>query len=96
MQLHQGNTDQKWKKFKQKWNNYEIATGVAKKDKANTCRDSVIGNEAVDVYNTFTWGEEADEPKNEKSIGEVRVVLQPQEERFIRTLCFLLAKSRQW
>ena len=56
MQLHQGNTDQKWKKFKQKWNNYEIATGVAKKDKPTRVATllTVIGEEAVDVYNTVT------------------------------------------
>ena len=41
---------------KQKWNNYEIATGVAKKDKPTRVATllTVIGEEAVDVYNTVT------------------------------------------
>ena len=65
LQLQQGHTAQKWRKFKQKWNNYEIATGVAKKDKSIRVATllTVIGEEAVNVYNTLTWDEEGDELK---------------------------------
>ena len=31
LQLSIGNSSQNWKRFKQKWSNYELATGVAKK-----------------------------------------------------------------
>ena len=34
LQLSIGNSSQNWKRFKQKMNNYELATGVADKDDA--------------------------------------------------------------
>ena len=34
LQLLQGNTSQKWRKLKQKWSNYEMATSVAATCKA--------------------------------------------------------------
>ena len=56
LKILEGNTSLKWKKFKQKWTNYEIATGIAEKE--NTTKVAmfltVIWKEAVDVYNTFT------------------------------------------
>ena len=30
--LYKGNPAHNWKKFKQKWQNYELATGVSDKD----------------------------------------------------------------
>ena len=77
LQLQQGNTAQKWKKFKQKLNNYEIATGVAKKDKPTrvTTLLTAIGEAAVDAYNTFTWVVTRDHEKN------LRIVLERTRER---------------
>ena len=42
-------------KFKQKWQNYELATGVSSKDDKVTVATlpTVIGDKAVDVYNTI-------------------------------------------
>jgi len=70
LQLQQGNTTQKWKKFKQKWSNYEIATGVAKKDEPTHVATllTVIGEEAVNVYNTFIWDDKGNELKIEKAL----------------------------
>ena len=89
------NSSQKWRKFKQKWSNYEIATGVAKKDKPTRVAIllTVIGEDAVNVYNTLTWDElRGRRTQNWKSFGEVGVVLQPEEEHNIRTLCFFLKR----
>ena len=56
LQLSIGNSSQNWKGFKQKWSNYELATGIAKKGDAIRVATilTVIGDEALDVYNTFT------------------------------------------
>ena len=81
LQLQLGNTAQKWKKFKQIWNNYEIATGVAKKDKPTLVVTllTVIGEEDVDVYNTFTWDEEGDELKIEKVLEKFESFCNPRK-----------------
>ena len=52
LQLSSGNVSQNWKRFKQKWSNYELAIGTARKEdpiRVATCL-TVIGDEALDVY----------------------------------------------
>ena len=63
-----GNISANWKKFKQKYTNYEIATGISSKDSATRVATllTVIGNDAIDVFNTLTWDEEGDDKKIEK------------------------------
>ena len=81
LQIQQGNTAQKWKKFGEKWNKYEIATGVAKKDEPTSVATllTVIGEEAVDVYNTFTWDEEGNELKIEKALEKFESFCNPRK-----------------
>ena len=90
LQLQQGNTAQKWKKFKQTWSNYEIATGVAKKEKPTRVATllTVIGEEAVDVYNTFTWDEEGDDLKSKKSWRSSRPFATPGRTLYMNTVFF--------
>ena len=53
------------KKFEPKWNNYELAAGVARKD--DDIREAtlltLIGDEAFHVYNAFTWDSDHDKVK---------------------------------
>ena len=61
------------KRFKQKWSNHELATGVADKDDAILQKATfltVIGDEALDVYNTFTWDSEEDKVKIDKVLEQ--------------------------
>ena len=62
------NISANWKKFKQKYVNYEIATGISSKDSATRVATllTVILNYAIDVFNTLTWDEEGDDKKIEK------------------------------
>ena len=48
--------------------NHKIATGISSKDSANRVETllNVIGNDAIDVFNTLTWDEEGDDKKIEK------------------------------
>ena len=68
LDLSGGNISANWKKFKQKYTNYEIATGISSKDSATRVATllTVIGNDAIDVFNTLTWDEEGDDKKIEK------------------------------
>ena len=81
LQLLQGNTLQKWRKFKQKWSNYEIETGAAKKDEPTRIAIllTIIGEYAVDVYNTLTWDEEGDELKIEKVLEKFELYCNPRK-----------------
>ena len=53
LQLSIGNSLRNWTRFKQKWSNYELATGVADKNEDDAIRVAtfltVIGDEALDV-----------------------------------------------
>ena len=54
LDLRGGNVSENWKKFKQKYTNYEIAAGVKTKESATRVVTllSVIGNDGIDVFNT--------------------------------------------
>ena len=68
LDLSGGNISANWKKFKQTYANYEIATGISSKDSATRVATllTVIGNDAIDVFNTLTWDEEGDDKKIDK------------------------------
>ena len=54
LELNSGNISTNWKKFKQRYLNYEIATGINEKNNATRVATflTVVGNEALDVYDT--------------------------------------------
>ena len=56
LQLSSGNVPQNWKRFKQKWSNYELAIGKARKEDPIQVATflTVISDKALDVYNAFT------------------------------------------
>ena len=63
-----GNLAEKWRRFKQQLEIYEIASGLARKDgivRAMTLLH-MAGSEALEVYNTFQWDEDEDNTKVEK------------------------------
>ena len=79
--LTQGNVSQNWKRFKQKWGNYEIAIGIATKDDKIRVATllTVIGDEALDVYNSFTWNNPADNGKIEKVLEQFEHFCEPRK-----------------
>ena len=74
LDLSGGNISENWKKFKQKFTNYEIATGINKKESATRKATllKVIGNDAIDVFNTITWDAEGDDTKIDKVIQNLK------------------------
>ena len=81
LKIPDGNTSLKWKKFKQKWTNYEIATGVSEKEDATKVATflTVIGKEAVDVYNTFNWANEGDSLKIDRVLEKFDAFCNPRK-----------------
>ena len=81
LKILEGNTSIKWKKFKQKWTNYEIATGVEEKENPTRVVTflTVIGEEAVDVYNTFTWATAGDNLKIDKVLEKFDAFCNPRK-----------------
>ena len=55
-----GNVAENWRKWKQRWDLYAVASGAEKKPEATQCAILLhtIGQDALDVYNTFTFTEE--------------------------------------
>ena len=73
LDLRGGNVLENWKKFKQKYTNYEIATSVNAKKSATRVATllTVIGNDAIDVFNTLTWDAEDDDKKIDKVLEKL-------------------------
>jgi hypothetical protein len=57
LQIREGNASENWKKFETQWKYYEIAAEFAKADEPVrvTAPLTVIGEEAVEVFETFEW-----------------------------------------
>lgn len=81
LKLSEGNISANWKKFKQKYVTYEIATGISSKYSATRVATllTVIGNDAIDVFNTLTWDEEGDEKKIEKVLLKFEKPCEPKK-----------------
>ena len=75
------NISENWKKFKQKYTNYEIATGINKKESATRVATllTVIGNEAIDVFNTLTWDADGDDTKIDKVLQKFEEYCEPRK-----------------
>ena len=76
-----GNTSNKWRRFRQKCTNYEIATGVAQKGQPTRVATflTVIVEEAVVVQNTFPWDEEGDSLKIAKVLEKFEAFCNPRK-----------------
>ena len=66
LDIHDQNAAERWKKFNLAWNSYSLATELNKKSEKVQVATllTVIGEEARDVYSTFTdWADEGDQDK---------------------------------
>ena len=71
----------KLEKFKQKKTNYEIATGINTRESATRVAKllMVIGNDAIDVFNTLTWDTEGDDKKIDKVLEKLEEDCEPRK-----------------
>ncbi len=77
----EGNTAENWKKWKQKFGLYMTASGVETKDKKiQSCTLlHVIGDEALEIYNTFDFAETEDKNDVKVIIKKFDDYLEPQK-----------------
>lgn len=77
----QGNLKENWRRFEQQIRIYLSATEISKKSaeiQANTLLH-VIGPDALEIYNTFTWTEQGDEKNLEKIIEKFAAYCNPKK-----------------
>ena len=77
-----GNVAENWRRFKQQFEIYEIASGLARKDekvRATTLMD-VAGPEAPQVYNTFQWDEDDENQKVDKIVETFKRYCNPRKD----------------
>ena len=81
LQLSKGNFSQNWKRFKQKWANYELATGIVRKEDQIRVATflTMSGDEALNVYNAFTWDSEDDKVKKDKVLEQFETFCEPRK-----------------
>lgn len=81
--MSSGNVSANWKKFRQKYTNYEIATGVSEKESSTRVATllTVIGNDAMDVYNTLLWDAEGDDNKINKVLTKFEEFCEPKKRK---------------
>lgn len=79
LQLSSGNVSQNWKRFKQKGSNYELAVGTARKEDSIRVAAflTVIGDQALEVYNAFTWYSDEDKVKMDKVMERFEQYCEP-------------------
>ena len=79
LQLSSGNVSQNWKRFKHKGSNYELAVGTARKEDPIRVAAflTVIGDEALEVYNAFTWYSDEDKVKMDKVMERFEQYCEP-------------------
>lgn len=90
LSLHSGNTAENWKRFKNAWFNYEIAAGFEPKSGKIRVATllSVIGEEAVEVFETFEWSDDADKVKIEKVLEKFEKYCIPRANLLFETFRF--------
>ena len=72
LEIHSDQAGEKWKRFKRAWDSYTLATGLSEKaeDVQVATLLTVIGEEAREVYSTFTGWEHADDHKRIQPVLE--------------------------
>ena len=79
LEIHDSRAAEKWKRFKRAWTSYSLATELdAKAEKVQVATLlTVIGEEAREVFATFTWETEGDDAKIKKVIVKFEEYCQP-------------------
>lgn len=55
--IFEGSVTENWRRFKQKFVIYNVASGIDKKTKGKICiLLNLAGEQAIETYNTFTYG----------------------------------------
>ena len=77
----QGNLSENWRKWKQRFELYSAASGLKDKDEGvqSATLLHVVGEEALEIYNTFSWDEEGDAKKVSKIMEKFEAYCNPRK-----------------
>ena len=82
LEIHDANAAEKWRKFELAWKNYALATELVEKDEKVQVATllMVIGEEAREVYSTFTdWEREGNNKKIAPVLKKFAMYCKPQQ-----------------
>ena len=82
LDIHSDQAGEKWKRFKRAWDSYVLATGLNEKDEGVQVATllTVIGEEAREVYSTFTgWAAPGDDKKIDPVLEKFGQYCEPQK-----------------
>ena len=79
LEIHHSQASERWRRFRTAWAKYSIATGLNGKgeDVQVATLLTVIGEEAREVYTTFTWEADGDKAEIKKVIDKFQKYCQP-------------------
>ena len=92
-----GNLAENWRRFKQQYEIYEIASGTDKKDakvRAMTFLH-VVGLESLEIYNTFSWENEDDKLKIDKIFEQFADYCNPRKNVTYETHVFFTRNQKE-
>ena len=82
LDIHNEQAGERWRRFKRAWDSYALATGLTEKAEAVQVATllTVIGEEAREVYSTFTgWAREGDSAKIGPVLEKFRQYCEPRK-----------------
>ena len=81
LEIHDVQAAERWRRFKTAWSNYSIATGLNTKDESVQVATllTVIGEDAREVYSTFTWDAVGDDTKINPVLVKFQSYCQPRK-----------------
>ena len=82
LDIHSEQAGERWRRFKRAWDSYALATGLTEKAEAVQVETllTVIGEEAREVYSTFTgWAREGDSAKIGPVLEKFRQYCEPRK-----------------
>ena len=86
--INDGQAADKWKKFELTWRQYSLTAGLGEKEEEVQVATllTVIGEEAGDVFSTFTWATAADAKKIAPVLQKFGDYCKPRIERSVREI----------
>ena len=90
LEIHDSQAAEKWKQFKRAWSSYTLATELDTKPQKVQVATllTVIGEEAREVFATFTWEDADDEHKIGKVLTKFEQYCQPNLNVPFEQYCF--------
>jgi hypothetical protein len=97
LSLREGNVAENWRKFLGSFNNFLLATGYSTKDDAVQVGLllSVIGEEAVELYETFEWSDPDEKTEIVTVLDKFEAYCKPKASELFETYRFLSRRQEQ-